>query len=169
MSIRFPPVPCAQRGLTLIELIIFMVVISVGIAGILSVMNITTKSSADPAVRKQSIVFAEAILEEVLAKEYRNPAVGGYTETDTVNCSSRTSYDDVDDYACFNGSTAAKTITGDETFGGAGAISGLAGLSATVDVSGELTINGAPMKRVRVTVRGGAETLPPLVGYRGNY
>lgn len=168
MSIRFPPVPCAQRGLTLIELIIFMVVISVGIAGILSVMNITTKSSADPAVRKQSIVFAEAILEEVLAKEYAPNS--GYDTTVSANCDApeRALCDDVNDYTCFNGSTAAKTITGDETFGGAGAISGLAGLSATVGVS-DVTINGAQMKRVSVTVTGGAETLPPLVGYRGNY
>ena len=53
-----------QRGLTLIELIVFIVIILVGVAGILSVMNITTRASADPMVRKQSMAFAEAVLEE---------------------------------------------------------------------------------------------------------
>jgi MSHA pilin protein MshD len=53
------------RGASLIELIMFMVIVSVGLAGILSVMNITTKSSADPMVRKQAIAIAESLLEEI--------------------------------------------------------------------------------------------------------
>ncbi len=61
-----------QRGFTLIEMIIFIVVVSVGIAGILSVMNTVVKSSADPMLRKQSIAIAESMLEEVLLKDYTN-------------------------------------------------------------------------------------------------
>lgn len=61
-----------QRGFTMIELIIFIVVVSVGIAGILSVMNTTVKSSADPMLRKQSVAIAESMLEEVLLKDYNN-------------------------------------------------------------------------------------------------
>ena len=41
------------RGFTLIEIIIFIVVVSAGLAGILSVMNTVVKSSADPVVRMQ--------------------------------------------------------------------------------------------------------------------
>ncbi|KKW14203.1 MAG: hypothetical protein UY54_C0021G0001, partial [Parcubacteria group bacterium GW2011_GWA2_50_10b] len=52
-----------QRGLTLIELIMFIVIVSVGLAGILLVINTVVKSSADPVVRKQSIAMADAILE----------------------------------------------------------------------------------------------------------
>ena len=58
-----------QRGFTLIELIIFIVVVGAGLAGILSVMNTVVKSSADPMVRKQAIALADSILEEILQKE----------------------------------------------------------------------------------------------------
>lgn len=54
-----------QHGLSMIELIFFILIVSVGIAGILSVMNITTKNSADPLLRKQALAIAEGLLEEV--------------------------------------------------------------------------------------------------------
>ncbi|NMM37558.1 MAG: type II secretion system protein [Glaciimonas sp.] len=54
-----------QRGISLIELIMFIVIVSVGIAGILSVMNVTTKASADPLLRKQALAIAESLLEEI--------------------------------------------------------------------------------------------------------
>jgi MSHA pilin protein MshD len=54
-----------QRGISLIELIMFIVIVSVALAGILLVMNVTTKSSADPLIHKQSLAIAESLLEEV--------------------------------------------------------------------------------------------------------
>ncbi len=54
-----------QKGISLIELIMFIVIVSVGIAGILSVMNVTTKASADPLLRKQALAIAESLLEEI--------------------------------------------------------------------------------------------------------
>lgn len=54
-----------QRGISLIELIMFIVIVGVALAGILLVMNVTTKSSADPLVRKQALAIAESLLEEV--------------------------------------------------------------------------------------------------------
>jgi MSHA pilin protein MshD len=55
----------SQRGISLIELIMFIVIVSVALAGILLVMNVTTKSSADPLIHKQAIAIAESLLEEV--------------------------------------------------------------------------------------------------------
>ena len=63
-----------QRGFTLIELIIFIVVVAAGLAGILSVMNTVVKSSADPMIRKQTVAIAESLLEEILLKEYSDPS-----------------------------------------------------------------------------------------------
>lgn len=54
-----------QAGLTLIELIIFIVIISVGIAGILSVLNVAVWHSSDPLVQKQAQALAEGLLEEI--------------------------------------------------------------------------------------------------------
>jgi MSHA pilin protein MshD len=54
-----------QRGISLIELIMFIVIVSVALAGILLVMNVTTKGSADPLIHKQALAIAESLLEEV--------------------------------------------------------------------------------------------------------
>jgi len=54
-----------QRGFTIIELVIFIVVVSVAVVGVLGVMTFTTSRSADPQLRKQALVFAEGMLEEV--------------------------------------------------------------------------------------------------------
>lgn len=54
-----------QRGISLVELIIFIVIISTALAGILLVMNQVTTHSADPLIRKQALAVAESLLEEV--------------------------------------------------------------------------------------------------------
>ncbi len=59
-----------SRGISLIELIVFIGIIAVGIGGILGVMNYTTRASADPLAQKQALAIAEAYLEEVLAMPF---------------------------------------------------------------------------------------------------
>lgn len=54
-----------QRGTSLIELVLFIVIVSVGLAGILSVMTVSSKSSADPLLLKQATAIAESLLEEI--------------------------------------------------------------------------------------------------------
>ena len=54
-----------QSGISLIELIMFIVIVSLAVVGILSVMNVTTKASADPMIRKQALAIAESLLEEI--------------------------------------------------------------------------------------------------------
>ena len=55
----------AQRGLSLIELILSIMIISVALAGILLVMQRVTASSADPLLRKQALAIAESLMEEM--------------------------------------------------------------------------------------------------------
>lgn len=133
----------------------FIVIITVGLVGILSVMNLTTRSSADPMVRKQAMAMAEAVLEEVLAKSYCDPDLvppncGVSREAD------RRDYDDIEDY---NGQTIAGNVT-------LGALSVLAaGYTATIVVAPEASISGVNLRRVTVTVNGGGESIA-LFGYR---
>lgn len=148
-----------QRGFTLIEVIIFIVVVAAGLAGILTVSNTVVKSSADPMVRKQALALADSILEEILQKEYADP--DGVQGSETT----RATMDDVDDY---NGKT--QTL-----FNSA---SGVGGWPTTLDsyqvgivVSTDTTVVGTgalPAKRVAVTVSRGGDSAT-LVGYRGNY
>lgn len=60
-----PPKSIRQDGLSLIELVMFIVIVSVGLVGILMVMDTTTRNSADPMIRKQVLAIAESLLEEV--------------------------------------------------------------------------------------------------------
>lgn len=53
------------RGVTLIELIVFIVIIGVAVTAVLGVLSLTTRNSADPLRRKQALMIAEGLLEEV--------------------------------------------------------------------------------------------------------
>ena len=54
-----------QRGMTLIELILAIVIIGVCVAGVMGVYTQAVRNSADPMLVKQSYAIAEALLEEV--------------------------------------------------------------------------------------------------------
>ena len=161
------PSRLSQCGLSLIELIIFIVIISVGVLGILSVLNATAKNSADPMIRKQVLAVAEAMLEEVLSKDFANPT-GGFTPATpgSPTQAERPSFDDVDDYN-MSGSWnwAVRSLIDTSTD-----IPGLENYTVTIKVDGE-ALNGIAAtnsKAITVTVRGGNETIS-LLGYRTNY
>jgi MSHA pilin protein MshD len=138
-----------QRGFTLIELIIFIVVVSVGLAGILVVMNTSVKSSADPMVRKQAIALAESILEEVLQKAYADPDGSNAGET------GRDNWDNVDDYD-------GKTQT---AFSLPPALSAYTIAITVTDGSAAM---GIAARKVVVKVSKGIEAIS-LTGYRTDY
>ena len=142
-----------QRGFTLIELIIFIVVVSAGLAGILSVINTVVKSSADPMVRKQTMAIAESMLEEILLKDYANPT-GGYTGA------VRAQFDDVSDYAGYT-STGIVDMTGT-------AVAGLGSYNIFPAVVVDPTttdLTGVTAKKVTVSVTGPGGKIS-LSGYR---
>jgi MSHA pilin protein MshD len=58
-----------QRGVTMIELIMFIVIVSVAVAGTLAALRLSSAATADPLRRKQALMIAEGVMEEVqLAK-----------------------------------------------------------------------------------------------------
>ena len=84
--------PALQRGISLVELIMFIVIVSVALAGILLVMDTVTKGSADPLIHKQSLAIAESLLEEVelMPFTYCDPDdPTAATATSTTECSVR--------------------------------------------------------------------------------
>lgn len=141
-----------QRGFTLVELVIFIVVVSAGLAGILLVMNTAVKSSADPLVRKQTVALVEALLEEIVLKEFADPGAG-YDSS-----SPRKYFDDVGDYHGYSTSGGVVDINGD-------LIAGLSQYNVTsvaVVATSELTgVDSSNAKKITVTVTGpdGAITL----------
>lgn len=139
------------------EVIIFIVVVGAGMAGILSVVNTVVKSSADPMVRKQALAIADSILEEILQKEFTDPDTTGGELV-------RITMDDVSDY---DGKT--QILFNSASPGGWSAA--LDGYSVAIAVVSDTSVVGTvamPAKRVTVTVSRGSESVA-LVGYRSNY
>ena len=140
-----------QAGFTLIELVVFMIVVSIGVVGILSVMNTVVKSSADPMVRKQAAALADSILEEILLKPYQDP-----DGLPNIVESGRDTYDDVDDYNGLNQTTFTDLPTT------------LSAYVIGIVVTAPAAVNGITMKKIVVTVTGGSEVIS-MTGYRANY
>lgn len=150
--------PTPLRGVTLIELIVFIAIVSVGLAGLMSTYTAAVRGSADPMQRKQALAIAEALLEEVsrAAFTWCDPADANLdTATSAAGCASLPEnsgpeagnsrpYDNVNDYAGFT----LASIT-DQS---GNAISGLSGYSANVAVSAAALNGIAAGEALRVTV-----------------
>ena len=181
-------------GFTLIELIVFIVIVSVSVAGVLLAINTATRSGTDPMIRKNAIAIAEGMLEEVSLMPFTfcdaddaqattatSSAVGaaGCTSAATVNAigpeagetryASATPFDHVDDY---NGFSMNPIVDITNT-----AIGTLTSYSATVSVAatalGSIAATDAQGQAnallITVTVSGPQNTTVVLQGYRTKY
>lgn len=155
-----------QTGFSLVETVMFIVIVSVALAGVLSVMNFTTLHSADPLIRKQAIVVAESMLEEIAQHDFANPS-GGFSGAATP--ANRALFDDIGDYHGYASSgifaidnpgapipelakyNAAVRVT-DTTLGPAGA-----------------QIPAGSVKLISVTITGPDNVPVALSGYRSAY
>jgi MSHA pilin protein MshD len=59
-----------QRGLSLIEVVVAIVVIGIGLTGLAVLYNQVTRASVDPMVRKQALAIAASLLEEIELKPF---------------------------------------------------------------------------------------------------
>jgi MSHA pilin protein MshD len=141
-----------NRGFTLVELIISMVVVSIALGGVLMVMNYTVRHSADPMLQHQALAIAESYLEEVLLQSFNDPD-GGIEPN-------RGLFDDVGDYNGLNNDGAHDQA--------GNAILGLEAYRVRVIVD-NLAINGITGRRVTVTVTDPAGNDLSLSGFKANY
>jgi MSHA pilin protein MshD len=174
-------------GLSLIELIIFIVVVAIAVTGVLIVLTTAARSSSDPAIRKQMLVIAESLLEEVelMPFTYCDPDdTSVLTATSTAGCtvasnaegalspqaseargSLATPYDNVWDYNAFS-ITGITDITGT-------AIPGLSGYRASVSVAAAalstITLASGDAVLITVTVTAPNGDSIALSGYRTRY
>lgn len=142
-------------GATLVELIVSIVIISIGLGGILLVMSKTTSTSADPLIQHQAAAIAEAYLEEILTKEFNDPDGTNVGET-------RLTFDNVADY---NGLIQVPTDQTNTAIPGLGAYV----VNVTVANSALGGIAAANALLVTVTVTGPGGIRYDLSGYRTNY
>ena len=162
--------PIRARGVSLPELIVAIVIIGVSVAGILSVMNLTTQRSADPMIQQQAQLIAESYLEEILLKKFVDPTADAVCPAAP---GLRTNYDNVCDYNGLNDNTGARNQFGT-------LVTGLEAYNVTVTVTvnttvtlGSLTNTAVLLRVMQVDVVVTHDSFPgvnaTLTGYRTNY
>jgi len=128
-----------QRGMTLIEVVISIVIIAIAVSAILGVLATNVQRSADAMIVNQGISIATAYLEEISLKSFTDPdGIDGEI--------GRANFDDVDDYDGLADSGAF------DQFGNP--IPNLVGYSISVAVNGSAGLPGiAPGDALRIDVR----------------
>lgn len=154
----------SQQGVSLIEVLLFILIIGIALASVLSVLNIANRNSVDPLMRKQALAIAESLLEEVELQDFSNPS-GGFTGAKTQ--ANRALFDDISDY---DGFTTTGIFPADGT---AIAITGLENYSVNVTVANSAaawgTVPASDVAEITVTVTDPNGQSLSAVGYRVNY
>jgi len=163
-----------------VELIVFMVVVSAALAGVLQIFVQAGASSADPMIRRQALAIAESLLQEVQLMPFTfcDPDDANVDlAADSAGCSQpenlgpeagesryagSTPFDNVNDYHGFS-------MSGIRDLGDS-AVSGLERYHASVTVAaaalGSIGAGSGDALRITVSVSGpGGETIT-LQGYR---
>ncbi len=174
----------AARGATLVELVVFIVVIGGALAGVLRVFVTATASSADPMVRRQALAIAESLLEEVQLMPFTfcdSEDANVETATGTAGCAGGADaigpeagetrfasppFDHVNDYHGYTMTGGIVDVTNT-------AVAGLGAYSASVSVAaGALHTIGAASGdalRITVTVTGPGGVSVALDGWRSRH
>lgn len=175
-----------QRGFSLVEAIVFIVLVSVAIGGVMMAVTAATRDSVDPLIRKQALTIAEALLEEIRAMPFTfcdpdDPAVS--TATSAAGCATPeamgpepgetryapgTPFDNVNDYHLYD--TATEVPPGVKDITGA-PIAGIGSYNAAVNITQVAlgVVPAAESLQIAVTVTGPSNTVVTLEGYRTRY
>jgi MSHA pilin protein MshD len=148
-----------MRGVTLVELVIAIVILSAALGGLVAAFAQANRASADPVVTQQMLAIGESMMEEVLLKPYA-------VASNDVPSPTRAQFNDVRDFDATDDAAPGYTSTGIKDIDG-GAIDGLGSYSVSVRVN-RVALDSVPngdALRVIVTVTSGARQLA-LTGWR---
>lgn len=173
-----------ERGLTLIELLLFVVVVSSALAGVLSVFMQAGAASADPGVRRQALAIAESLLEEVQLMPFTfcdGDDANVETASAPAGCAGAAEaagpesgegrfatpqFDHVNDYHGYTMTGGIRSIAN-------AAVPGLGAYSASVSVGAAalhtISAGSGDALRITVTVSGPGNTQITLDGYRSRH
>jgi len=158
-----------QQGLTLIELVLSMVIISISVVGLMAVVARTNLYSVHPMIEHQAIAIAEAYLEEIMLLPFDEEAASSGLTTEGAlgpdAGEARGSFDDVNDYHGLADGVATD-VNGNP-------VPGLGNYSVAVTVSNDGNLGPADQlvaaanaQLITVTVTHGAGKSVTLSGYR---
>jgi MSHA pilin protein MshD len=172
-----------QRGFSLLETVIFTVVLGIGIAGLAVLYNQFTLASVDPLIRKQALAIANSLMEEIQlraftfcdpddAQVFTAASPAGCTTPEAIGTEGgETRYADprFDNVSDYQGFSMAAIVDANNN-----PVAGLAGYSAAITVANAggdfpAAIPAAAALLITVTVTGPANVSVVLQGYRLRY
>jgi len=156
-----------QLGVSLIEAVLFIVVVSVALVVVLKAFDIANQGSADPVLRRQALAIAQSLLDEISFKPFGDAstddvAQGGFAGPYTS--ANRQYFDDVDDYNGFS-------MNGIRSLDNS-ALTGLSNYQVSIAVAAAADFGSVPASagyRIVVTVTDPSGRQLELAGYRANY
>ncbi|MDX1695075.1 MAG: prepilin-type N-terminal cleavage/methylation domain-containing protein [Ketobacteraceae bacterium] len=170
------------KGVTLVELVITIVIMSVALLAVVSVYSRAIYSSADPMIYAKAVELGQAYLEEILTKKYdENTPTGGVPAAGSTlgpplsgslgpdAGESRPTYDDVDDFDGLS-DTVPVYVTGDDfnDYVNYQVTVNVSYVNATSELPG-LGINNNDMKRIQVNVSNPLSNTLVFAAYKGNF
>jgi len=168
---RRAPARVRCRGVTLVEVIVFILIVSIALGAIVNLLALATARSGDPLVRRQSLAVGEALVREIDAVPYHlkeaynptgpNDAIG--PEAGEARSGASLPFDNPNDYS---GYSETGVVTPDGT-----AISGLGTYSASVSAS-QQALGGIPLGSgllVSVTVTAPSGEPVTITSFRSMY
>ncbi|VUD56778.1 hypothetical protein TDB9533_02394 [Thalassocella blandensis] len=151
-----------QNGVSLIETLVFIVVVSIALGAVVKVFSAAVENSVDPVVRTRALELAQAQLDEILSRKFdENTPSGGVPACNTsagVPCAGIVADGDYDDVGDFNG--YSNTSHPNHTIS-----------VIVVEAGDELstTIGNANARRITVTVTVPGSSAIQLSAYKVNF
>ncbi|MBA4217391.1 MAG: hypothetical protein C0460_08675 [Methylibium sp.] len=186
-SVSIPRMPALRpgqrpRGLSLIELLLFIVVVGIALSAMLMVFATATRASVDPLIRRQQLAIAESLLREVELMPFTwcDPDLDpNYSmATSAAGCATAEAlgpeagqtrygpvsyFNNVNDYAGFS-MNGIRDVTN-------AAVAGLSGYQASVAIANTALdiVPASEALKITVTVTGPDNSTLSLQGWRTRY
>ncbi len=168
-----------SRGFTLIEVVMFILIVGIAVAAIGLQFQQNVSHSHEPYLRQRALAVANAYMDEILRKKWNSatPTGGGCVNTGSGTCpagpaaiasgtdgQSRAAYDDIDDY---HGIDEAPTDSQGI------AMPGYAGFNVTVNVAAPAanwnSISSLDVREIEVNVTNPDGESISITSYRVNF
>lgn len=157
----------------------YIAIVSLAVAGVLSVMTYTSRHSADPMIQQQALLIAESYMEEILLKRFTDPTSGTTNVCQLpVESGGRPSYDNVCDYHNLSNIAGAvdqlgNTVAGLTAYNVSVTVTGAVGDATALGPTASQVTNTGALRVLRVDVEVTHDDVSDfslrLTGYRTNY